>query len=786
MGQQHTIDKLNLDISVKSSEANVSKINRLSQSLDKFAGIISRFPTENFKRISKNLVQLSSAINVLTSDNKQISGLSSRLGNLNKKIGELDVGLMKSKFSQMASAISPFIEKISSAQSSLVALNGIINGSNKIQDNTNPTAKKGGGLFKYAKWSAVYLIARRLGRVVYGISQAGSDYTETLNLWETAMGANLNTATKFVDKMNEAYGVSEKTLMNAQAIFKNMLGSLGQISDQTAYLISEGVSQMALDYASLFNQTFEQSFTKFQAALAGQVRPIRSVAGFDITENTLFQLYQSLGGTKTMRQLSRTEKQLLSLLAIFNQMQASGAIGDLDKTMSSFANQSRVAAEAFNELKTWAGTLLTYVISESKIMVKINALIIFAARYLEAIARSIGAIQSFAGKDPFASTTQGAEDATKAINELQGKLLDFDKFRSLNGAGESNVALDEKLINAFSTYESVLSNASLEARELSNQWFRALGYTIDENGELELTDEQIKDIKDNIGNIVKMLGSFDGLDTIKSLTPLLSTLGTILINLAPTLTVILSTMSPIISSLSQVTAEIVVALDEIGLLKYVIIGIIGLNIGKKLWSLIGTVANVVKSLSGLYSKMSSVSSVTMQTQTAFSLLTGLLTYSVADALFSNMSEDMKKIIAPLTTIISLVTGLSVAWLAMHGAMSAGVAVPVIMGSIGVGIASLKAMLDINKFADGGLPNKGSLFIANEAGPELVANIGGGQSGVMNMEQLENAVARGMIVGLSSVDMRDDRPIYINIDGNRFFSASRDIYKQNGYDVTAVK
>ena len=93
---------------------------------------------------------------------------------------------------------------------------------------------------------------------------------------------------------------------------------------------------------------------------------------------------------------------------------------------------------------------------------------------------------------------------------------------------------------------------------------------------------------------------------------------------------------------------------------------------------------------------------------------------------------------------------------------------------------------IGLFADGGLPDKGSLFIAGEAGAELVTNMGGGQSGVMNMEQLEGAVTRGIVIGLSAMDNKDDRPIVVNIDGQKFFSASRSIYKRNGYDVTPVR
>ena len=790
MDKQHTIDKLNLDISVKSSEANVTKVKRLSEVLDNLAGVLYDFPSQTFHKITDNLTSLSAALNLVTGDNKQLSGFTSRLGNLNKKISELDASLMERKFNEMTVAITPFLDKVNSAKDALIALNGVINNSDKYQTsepNVKQTKKKNSnGFLNVAKWGVVTLMAKRLGRAVYKIAEAGSAYTETLNLWETAMGTNLDSATKFVDKMNEAYGISEKTLMNAQAIFKNMLGSLGQISDQTAYLLSEGVTQMALDYASLFNQTFDQAFTKFQAALAGQVRPIRSVAGFDITENTLFQLYESLGGTKSMRQLSRTEKQLLSLLAIFNQMQASGAIGDLDKTMASFANQSKVSAEAFNDLKNWAGTLLTYIVAESKIMVKFNAMLIFAARYLEAIAKQIGAVQSFGGKDPFASTTEGAENALDAINQLQGKLLDFDKFRALNGAGEGNLALDEKLLNAFKKYESILGNASLEAKELSDQWFKALGYTIDENGELILTDSQLTNINDKLAEITTFLKNFNGLTTLKEIMPLLSSIGSLLANLTQPLSVIFTTLSPILTIISEITSKIIVALDEIGALKWLILSIFAFKIGKKLWgltNLLGTIATkflpIKTAVVGLTKSWTSLNA-------GISITVGFMSELVARAIFASLSDDMRKMVAPIALVTSAITGLTVAWLALHGVMSYGLAIPVIMGSVGVGIASIKAMLSENQFADGGIPKKGTAFIAGEAGAEIVGTMSSGQTGVMNMEQLESAVARGMLIGLSAVDMKDDRPIYVNIDGDRFFTASRQIFRRNGFDVSAVK
>lgn len=460
----------------------------------------------------------------LASAGKALSSIA-KISNLEK----LDFEKVGKGFENLSVAITPFLEQVKSAEASLTALYGTLSkaGGKKIQgllsgNTATEKGKKGGfGFLRLAKWTVILHAGRRLGKILLNIVQSGADYTETLNLWETAMGDNLNVATEFVNKMNEAYGISEKTLMNAQAIFKNMLGSLGEISDTMAYALSEGITQMALDYASLYNQTFEKAFTKFQSALAGQVRPIRSVSGYDITENTLYQLYQTLGGTKTMRQLTRTEKQLLAIYAVFQQMERSGAVGDLDKTMESFANQSRVMTETWKQLTTYVGLLLTKMIETSGAMEKLNAVLIYFSDTFKELAETMGAITHFGG-DIFESTTDSALNASDAIDEVKGKLLDFDKFRALDESSESNaLGLDEKLLQALSGYDSILGNASMKARELAESWMEVTFWQRDANGELVFNQEKAQ------GLIMAIQGIFA---SIQDLAPLFEIIVTNLIN----------------------------------------------------------------------------------------------------------------------------------------------------------------------------------------------------------------------------------------------------------------
>lgn len=633
------------------------------------------------------------------------------------------------------------------------------------------------GLFNAFKLTATVHIARKLGRTFGYIAQQGADFTETLNLWETAMGKNLNTATTFVDKMNEAYGVSEKTLMNAQATFKNMLGSLGQISDETAYRLSEGVTQMALDYASLYNQTFAQAMTKFQAALAGQVRPIRSVSGFDITENTLFQLYQSLGGTKTMRQLSRTEKQLLSIYAIFQQMEASGTVGDLRKTMESFANQSRVAAESFQEILQYSGVLITHALTQAKVMQYLNGFLIFLADTLKAVAENTGAIQHFG--DPFQATTDGALAAGKATDELKGKLLGFDKFNALNTNTDDNIGLDEKLLEALSQYSSVLSTASMEATEIAKALKTASGL-FNEDGTFNI--ENWNKLKDTVESLAIVFGLIVAPKIIAGLAKIAFHIGQMAIVVVPIYSLVES-IKAAIKAFKEGEIWIGIVATAIAGLSAALLIYIAISKIEDFW-------NKQKNTSMLALVLSYYKVRIAATTLAVAGL-GLLV-GVIGTLISKWDEmsTFERVAGIFSAIGAAALVAAAAVAAFHNSWTLGTASVAIIGglvAIGGAIAAFQSQLnDVEFKADGGIVSKGSLFIAGEAGAELVTNMGGGQSGVMNMEQLESAVARGMLVGLSSVDLRDDRPIYVNIDGQRFFTASRDIYRRNGYDVTAKR
>jgi hypothetical protein len=91
-------------------------------------------------------------------------------------------------------------------------------------------------------------------------------------------------------------------------------------------------------------------------------------------------------------------------------------------------------------------------------------------------------------------------------------------------------------------------------------------------------------------------------------------------------------------------------------------------------------------------------------------------FLIADTLLSAIPEDMRKIAGALTASIAAIVAATIAWMAFHGTMTIGVAVPIILAAVGVGIAGVKAAVAM---AEGGVVDRPTLILAGEAGPEIV-------------------------------------------------------------------
>ena len=124
-------------------------------------------------------------------------------------------------------------------------------------------------------------------------------------------------------------------------------------------------------------------------------------------------------------------------------------------------------------------------------------------------------------------------------------------------------------------------------------------------------------------------------------------------------------------------------------------------------------------------------------------------FLVADSILGAIPEDMRQIAGALTATIAAIVAATVAWMAFHGTMTVGVAVPIILAAVGVGIAGVKAAVAM---AEGGIVTKPTLALIGEAGPEAVIPLSYGSGGAGETTQY---ITVNPIINIESISSEFD-------------------------------
>lgn len=106
------------------------------------------------------------------------------------------------------------------------------------------------------------------------------------------------------------------------------------------------------------------------------------------------------------------------------------------------------------------------------------------------------------------------------------------------------------------------------------------------------------------------------------------------------------------------------------------------------------------------------------------------TFMIVDQLLSGLDPAIRKPVAAIVALIAAIVAATVAWMAFHGTVTVGVAVPIILAAVGAGIAGIKALVGMEK---GGIIKAPTLALLGESGAEMVTPLPKGQSTGMTTE-----------------------------------------------------
>ena len=419
--------------------------------------------------------------------------------------------------------------------------------------NLNKQAKNSAGIInalqKTFNFSAILLGGRQALNTLKDMTNASVDFTETANLFSVSFGKGLKglnqyyeQALDFQERLEEKLGVNIEESMRYQALFNSMTKSMG-LGANYAYVLSENMTKLGYDLASLYNIDPENAMTKLRAGLAGQTEPLREL-GLDITEQSLKPILQELeitnsdGELKSIRNMSQAEKAVLRYIAVLKQAQI--AQGDFANTMESPANQLRIFNAQVTAFKRNMGNLWQGILGG--ILPYVNAVMMVINELLKMVAKLFGFEVS--SQPVNVSASIGADDlasdlgnAGKKAKELKAQLMGFDEINNINlddgsssgsGGSSAGTGIDQRLLDAIKGYDNMMDRISNKATELRDKMLEWLGFERDDDGTWRLKEgltnfEKILDVAKTIGvaigtwkisstitNLLKNLGILKG------------------------------------------------------------------------------------------------------------------------------------------------------------------------------------------------------------------------------------------------------------------------------------
>lgn len=284
-------------------------------------------------------------------------------------------------------------------------------------------------------------------------SYADSFQSRTSELLGKMTGFSIGTDGTLTDMQSKNLGLDMTSLMNYSAGLSQVTNSLG-LTGEASETTSKALTMLAGDMSSFRNLNMSEVMTNFQSGLIGQSRALYKY-GIDITNATLANYALQYGISKSVSEMSQSEKMQLRLIAILDQSKV--AWGDLANTINSPSNQLRLLKNNFSSLARTIGNIFLPVVA--KVLPYINGLVIAIRRLFTWVGSLLGVDlsgiigNSSAGyNDAFADAADDAEDTSSAIDdvgnsagtsadkvkELKNELMGFDEMNKLSDNSDSD------------------------------------------------------------------------------------------------------------------------------------------------------------------------------------------------------------------------------------------------------------------------------------------------------------------------------------------------------------
>lgn len=442
-------------ISSVNTTAGVKGVNSVVNAIKKIPNAVSALNGVDFYSMSGSITQLTNALAPLSI--LDISGLKS-LGSAFKAIGTVpdlteklkaaDLDSFADSCRKISTALTPLASQLETAGNVFAKLppqlSKVVTQANRVTA-ANERQKKSymslssqmnSFMRNMAKLVSLKAIATYLGNA----AEKFNSYYEAANLFGVSMKGLTGEASTFIDKMETLLGIDPTEAMNNMATIQGLTTSFGMASDK-AYVLSKNLTQLGYDLASLKNIPVAESFTKIQAAISGELEPIRRL-GVDLSQARLQQELLNLGYSQSVSTLSQADKAVLRYIAIMKQ--TTDAQGDFARTLSSPANMIRILQAQLNSLARAVGSLLYPALKS--ILPPLIAAVELVKELVTGIASLMGVKVEFpdfsSASDDVSGVTDALDNTTKATGKaakaFKNYIMGFDELNVIQKNADSS------------------------------------------------------------------------------------------------------------------------------------------------------------------------------------------------------------------------------------------------------------------------------------------------------------------------------------------------------------
>lgn len=786
-------DKINEVSNSLNSFSKLNNIKTTSTSINSFSSALTKLKSISFSGFSKKMESLTKGLKPLAYlDYSSVSNYGRGLNTFvssTKKLNSIDFNLTSKNITKLVDSIKPLTNemlrggKVAGNYANIIST--ISRKSIPLTKNTSNLNKSFFGLrSSFLKISSYIFVVRRITEFLSEMVEQTASWTENLNLFANSMGSGVwEESLEWVNELAEKFGFANNELLKFTGLFKQLSTSLG-VADDVGNGLSKTLTQLALDFSSFYNVDLERTMATFQSAIfGGQTKGIRQLFGIEVAYQSLDQTlkdtrYEFSKFGVSSKMLTQDQKALLRTIQTL--VGGRNAFGDMQKTIESTQNQIRVFQGSIKNLKLAFGDLL---LSEpfQKILTYVNGFII-------GITKIIRVFVPFNKSVSFANQQKQLSGFNKEVEKLNKGigLLSFDKFEALSKSTNKPAenlditkALSNELKKQQEYYDGIISSVGEIATKAGEIGDKIKEWFLQKFPNLESLKKSLKNIFSLVtavfGTIMISKISKWGFSTYLAISKVSKSISILSVRSVALTTAGLFGLIFSITKLATSWKD----LDKIQRAFYIGLSLVSAGIilfANKAILKSGVVAITKMSSSILsFSKtlrttfvkalivartelnlMSTAQKVASASASAFGIALGVGVFFLLDKLSNNSKIWVGSILA----IAGAVTALAVSVMALQGSLTMGVAIPIILTSVAVGVAGLTQAIRGAKaeyFAEGGIiDTKGgnALAVVNEYGKdELVYSNSAGQVEVSNQRSLENSFANAMYRVLP--DLLDD-------------------------------